>query len=141
VKKSVLLPFLLLIVLPFSACSKSSTADIQAKLGQEFSLAIGQNAEIPSEKMQIKFLAVTGDSRCPSGAQCIWAGEANCSMTITLDNREKTVTLTQPGGSSPALTSFEGYSLSFNLTPYPQIGKSIEDEDYQLFLTVMKTED
>jgi hypothetical protein len=140
-KTSILFLFLLLVVLPFSACSISSTVDVQAKLGQEFSLVIGQNAKIASENMQIKFLAVMGDSRCPSGAQCIWAGEAKCNITITLYDREQTVTLTQPGGSSPTLTNFKGYSLNFNLTPYPQVGKSIEDKEYRLFLTITKTED
>ena len=134
-KKQLLSLFFTFIPLLLVACS---AVDIQAKLGQQFSIAIGQSAAISSEKMKIEFVAVTADSRCPSGAQCIWAGEAKCTMIISLNENEQTVTLIQPGGSSSATTSIEGYSLSFILNPYPQLGKQIENKDYRLVLIIDK---
>jgi len=135
-KKRLSFLFLVFILLPLVACS---TVDIGAKLGEEFSLAIGQSAAISSVNMKIDFVAVTADSRCPSGAQCIWAGEAKCTVIISLNKKEQTVTLIQPGNSSSAETSIEGYSLSFILNPYPQVGKQIENKDYRLILTINKS--
>lgn len=135
-KKHILSLFLGFILLPLAACSGTG---LQAKLGQEFSLAIGQSATISSEKMTLEFIAVTADSRCPSGAQCIWAGEAKCTIVISLDGNAQTVTLIQPGGGSSVETRIEGYSLSFILNPYPQLGKQIENKDYRLELIIKKS--
>ncbi len=135
-KKHVLSLTLAFMLLPLAACSGLGK---QANLGQEFSLAIGQSVTIPSEKMTIEFIAVTADSRCPSGAQCIWAGEAECTINISLNKNEQTVTLIQPGGGSSVSTKIEGYSLSFILNPYPQLGQQIENRDYRLVLTINKS--
>jgi hypothetical protein len=43
----------------------SSTNEV--KLGQEFTLSIGQNAAITGENLTIKFAEVISDSRCPQG--------------------------------------------------------------------------
>ncbi len=134
-KKHILSLFLGFILLYLAACSGTG---LQAKLGQEFSLAIGQSATIPSENMTIEFIAVTADSRCPSGAQCIWAGEAKCTVIISLNENEQAVTLLQHGGGSSGETRIEGYNLSFILNPYPQLGKQIENKDYRLVLIINK---
>ena len=135
-KKYVLSLFFAFMLLPLAACPGPG---MKVKLGQEFSLAIGQSAAISSEKMKIEFVAVTADSRCPSGAECIWAGEARCTIMISLKENEQTVTLVQPGGGSSVATKIEGYSLNFILTPYPQLGQQIKDRDYRLVLTINKS--
>jgi hypothetical protein len=135
-KKQLVLLLLTFTIFPFTACSADN---MQARLGQEFSLAVGQNAVISTEKMEIEFVAVTADSRCPSGAQCIWAGEAKCTVLFSVNENEQMVTLIQSGGSSSATTSIDGYSISFTLNPYPKLNKQIEDKDYRLVLTIIRS--
>ena len=111
----------------------------QADLGESFTLAIGESIGISGEDMTIKFVEVTSDSRCPEGAQCIVAGEARIKLTITYEGQDSTVTLVQSGGTTnPATDTFEGYSLTFNLKPYPQVDEEISDDEYMLTMTVSK---
>jgi hypothetical protein len=135
-RKQLLLTLFIFTLLPFTACSGNS---IQTRLGTEFSLAVGQSATITSEKMAIKFVEVTGDSRCPSGAQCIWAGEAKCTVLFSVNENEQTVTLIQSGSNSSTTTDIDGYSISFTLNPYPKVNQQIENQDYRLVLTVSKS--
>jgi len=65
-----LLSFVLLIPLS-SGCANVA----KASLNSQFTLAPGQTVRIQSESMDIKFIGVTGDSRCPRGVECIWAGQ------------------------------------------------------------------
>ena len=67
---------------------------LPALLNVPFTLAPGQTARIESEGMDIRFVNVTGDSRCPQGVECIWAGQVTCAMEITKNNIKNQVTLT-----------------------------------------------
>jgi hypothetical protein len=49
---------------------------VAATLGQPFELRPGQRAVIAGEELTVRFTEVAGDSRCPTGAQCIQAGNA-----------------------------------------------------------------
>ena len=89
--------------------------------------------------MTIKFVEVTPDNRCPEGARCIVAGEARIKLIINYGGQDSTVTLVQPGGTTNSATdTFEGYNLTFNLKPYPQVDEEISDDDYMLTMTVSK---
>ena len=81
---------------------------------------------------------MVSDSRCPSGAKCIWAGEASSLLKVTQSGLTYDKVLTQPGLSGPAADSFAGYEVTFDLLPYPEVGTSIDVKDYQLTLTVSK---
>lgn len=45
-------------------------------LGTDFTLAPGESAAVNGESLQLTFVKVTGDSRCPANVQCVWAGSA-----------------------------------------------------------------
>jgi hypothetical protein len=126
----------------------SLPSDIQRILGQEFTLPVGQTAVIKSEGLALKFEAVTADSRCPLGAQCIWAGEAKSQINLTFSTPETpsaaaVVVLTEMGGTGGnAQTTWTNknaqYTISHKLTPYPEVGKSINAADYKLVLNISK---
>jgi hypothetical protein len=126
-----------LIIAILSGCAGQAN-NINAALGGQFSLSIGQSATITEEGLKIKFIEVIGDSRCPQGVQCIWAGEANSLIEITYSGSTYRKVLTQPGASEPAQTSFSVYEISFDLQPYPKAGEEITDKDYRLKLQVDK---
>jgi len=119
-------------------CS-GAPADVQANIGQEVSLSPGQTVVIQGEQLKIKFLEVVNDSRCPSGVECFWQGEANCLVEITLSGSTQQAVLTQPGlTSEPAEKDSQDYELKFNLEPYPEAGKTIARGDYRLHITVTR---
>lgn len=117
----------------------SNTGEVQSSLGQEFSLAIGQTEAITGENLKVKFVEVVGDSRCPTGVVCIWAGEVSLIVDITDSNGLQRVTLTQPGLSGDyASKQYQEYQFTFKVTPYPEAGKTIAPDEYRLLLSVSK---
>jgi hypothetical protein len=110
---------------------------IKASLGQEFTLAIGQTAEITGENLMIRFLEVVEDSRCARDVYCVWAGRVSVVVEIKDDGSPYKMVLTEPGlTDAPGRETYQGYSLSFHVTPYPEAGKKITADEYRLSLVV-----
>jgi hypothetical protein len=107
-------------------------------LGREFTLPAGKTASVSGEDLSLEFVAVTADSRCPAGVQCVWAGEAKCRLSVVYRGSVYDMTLTQPGGSSGVEELFQVYKVNFKLEPYPEYGKQIAPSDYRLVMTVTK---
>jgi hypothetical protein len=131
----------LLVLLAISALLSScagSSGEINAALGKEIILAVGQGASIASEGLKIRFIEVISDSRCPQGATCVWAGEASCLTEISDSEATYRKVLTQSGLSGPSQTDFKNYGITFDLKPYPQVGKEVKSEDYRLQLEINK---
>jgi hypothetical protein len=127
-----ILPLVLILLL---GCGPTN---INADLGETFTLAIGQSAHITSEGMEVNFIEVIADSRCPEGVQCIWAGEASSLLKITHSGSTYQKVLTQPSLTEPPQTDFFEYVITFNLQPYPKAGEEIKDKDYRLELKIEK---
>ena len=127
---------LVLLMLPFAGCAST----IDANLDTQFTLSPGQSAYINSEKMYVKFIGITQDSRCPTGVECIRAGDVSASIEITQDGVKSPATLTITGGlnSSMAFVS-QFYTLTASVTPYPAAAKTIKKGDYRLLLNVSKS--
>jgi hypothetical protein len=138
-----LIPFILL-----AGCS-SNAASVQAVLGKDFTLPVGQTAVFSSENISLKFDSVSNDSRCPTGAQCIRAGEAVCRIIFTRsDNTTASIDLTELGLTSvPQQTTWTSrfgdfmrqYLINFTLVPYPEVNKQITPGDYQLQLNITRS--
>jgi hypothetical protein len=108
-------------------------------LGQEFSLHIGESASIRGEELQVKFLEITEDSRCPTGVVCVWEGRVSGRVEITYGKSIHSVFLTEPGSTSwPSEITFEEYKITYHVEPYPQAGTEIAKEEYLLELTISK---
>jgi hypothetical protein len=125
----------IIMLLMVIGCGKPAPS--QAKLGEEFTLALGQSANIASENLRLKFAELVSDSRCPTGATCIWAGEASCLLDITTSQSTYQKVLTQSGGSV-SKSFFGDYEISYTVAPYPEVGRQIDKKDYRLILTVKK---
>ena len=108
------------------------------RLGQEFSLSIGQKAAITGETIEITFLKVLEDSRCPRGAQCIWEGRA-ISLVSVVSNNTTEIQLAEGGLTDHTnRQTFRDYQIDFHLLPYPEVGTEITADQYRLQLTVSK---
>jgi len=130
---------LIVIVSVVTCCDCSGV--IKASLRQEVTLKPGQTVSITGEELEIEFIEVVEDSRCPEDVTCIWEGRARCSVRITTGEQEENAVLTQPG-LYQGLTekSYHAYILSFLLEPYPEADKEISQDEYRLLLTVTMSE-
>ena len=51
-------------------------------LGQPFQLRVGESVVVSGESLTVTMNAVPEDSRCPTGVQCIWEGNARVTVTL-----------------------------------------------------------
>ncbi|MCX6013433.1 MAG: hypothetical protein NTV30_08520 [Chloroflexi bacterium] len=135
-KRIFLTAVILALILLAVGCSGRNT--VQAFLGKEFSLAIGQSATISGGELSVKLLDVTEDSRCPKGVTCVWAGQVNCMVEVTINGNTDKVKLTETGGSTITSQTIRGYIFAFKVEPYPEAGKQISKDDYRLKLSITK---
>jgi hypothetical protein len=128
---------LLSITLLMPACGSPI---LQTELGKEIILSPGQAVSIADEDLHVKFTGVIGDSRCPQGVYCVWAGEVICEVEITYAGATRQTKLTAPGLIEGYATApFEGYELAFHVTPYPDVHQDrIASGEYRLHLVVTR---
>ena len=120
----------------FIGCNNQAD-EISVELGQEVELKPGQTASIEAEELEVKFAGVISDSRCPTGATCVWEGEVSCTLEITYRNEPYTKTIVQPGLSSHyAIEIFKVYEFRFNVWPYPGADEEIKSDEYRLQLVI-----
>ena len=125
-----------LLLSSFVGCS----SEIQASLGEEFSLHIGERIGITKEDLRIEFVGISEDSRCPKNVTCIWEGRVTAVIGISMDGSSQQLKLTEPGLTDvPARKIFGGYELTYKVEPYPEKAEiEILADEYRLLLTVSK---
>jgi len=124
------------VILGFIWLNAALADPANALIGKEFSLGIGQTANIEGEKLIIKFKAVLEDSRCPVNVVCVWAGNGKVEFEILdIDGQNKTVTLNTE--EEPRVTTLKGHNLKLiSLNPLRIDGVSISPGDYSVKLLV-----
>ena len=135
IKICVSILFLCTVLSVISGCSKH-----EYKIGEEFSLRVGETTGIKGEQLQIRFLEISEDSRCPRNVTCVWEGRAVAVIEVFQENTSQQITLVEQGLSgSSAKKRFEEYEFLFRILPYPEEAEvQISPDDYSLMLTVNK---
>jgi hypothetical protein len=111
--------------------------EISAEPGEQVELKPGQTVIIESEELKLTFVEVTADSRCPTGATCVWEGEVSLTLQITYQSESYNETLIQPGLTSEMSHDFfKEYIIEYNVLPYPELEKNIEPGEYRLQLII-----
>ncbi len=118
-----------------SSAVPSSAPTPAITLGQTFSLSEGETV-IVGETLQLNFSAVIAESRCPTGVQCVWEGNATIALKAS-DVFGPTRQLCLD--SSPRFTTIANdgiYTIELlDLEPYPTTG-SRTSEPYRATLVV-----
>ncbi len=123
-KKFIFLSFVLTSIL--SACDKTTVV----LCGDPFEITKDLLQTICDIKVQLDSVQ---DSRCPTGVQCVRAGEAIAKLTFTKGNETVTKSL-QVIGSSPkpdTVLVFNKKAILLNITPYPVAPTPIQQKDYK----------
>ena len=123
---------MLVSTLAWTACSVAATAptvDIEPEM--DFSLKVGEVAQLVGGALQIGVEGVTADSRCPKGEQCVWAGDATVRVWLRQGSGPKELReLHAAPGSAPAV-GILGHGLTLvRLEPAPVTGRTIAGNAY-----------
>ena len=110
------------------------------RLGHEFVLKAGQELKLEGADLQVKFVSVEGDSRCPADVNCIWAGKADVVLDVMHNKCNTPLTLSTPESSQAGDQGKIGnFRLKLiKLDPYPRSDQKISPSDYRATLIVTK---
>ena len=106
----------------------------------QFKLKVNQTALEP-ENVTVKFLNVTGDSRCPSDVTCIWQGDIIVVVNVLKNNYDMgNFNLINGLGENNATTTIPGgYLLQLvKVEPYPTSGTIIHLSNYTATFSLSK---
>lgn len=122
----------LLFVLLLVACRSSGpSASHAASLGQEVTLAPGEQAD--PHGLSVEFVKVVEDSRCPSDVTCVWAGEVKVQLSTRVRASE-TVQLEITAGQDATVGGFR--LAVMHVQPERVSTRAIAPEEYRVTLRV-----
>jgi len=119
-----------------TGCDEKSPTGPTVPLNERFTLAPGERATIENAGLLVEFRGVTGDSRCPADAICVWAGDAVVQVRAS-DSSSADYDLHTADLSRAALHRQLRIAL-VELQPYPFSNRTIGPGDYRATLTVTR---
>ena len=120
-----------------TACHENSPIGPTVPLNQRFTLAPGESATVQDTSIRLEFERVSGDSRCPADAVCVWGGDA--IVHVRARNGGSASLELHTGDSSRASATHAGVRLELvELQPYPFSSRTIEPRDYRATFTVTR---
>jgi hypothetical protein len=123
------------VLAPLVACDDEPTGP---KPGESFTLSPGDRVTLAEIQTTVRFLAVSEDSRCPSQAQCVWAGDGAVVLEIapSLADAAEDTLHTNPE-SGPGAVVLAGHELTLlALEPYPETPGEIRPDEYRATLAL-----
>jgi hypothetical protein len=110
-------------------CARNPNQPGDLPLRQSVELRAGSSATLEGG-LTIAFDRVTSDSRCPTNALCVWAGDAIVAVSLSQGSGGPAAReLHTDARASEA--SYLAYSIKLlTLAPYPQTDRAIRPEDY-----------
>ncbi len=95
---------------PAAAGPAPAPSTVSAPAGADVTLRLGQEAAVQGKDLTVRYTRVVADSRCRSGMQCIWQGEATLAFLLKQPGRGESTTAELHSGlrTGPQATSFAG---------------------------------
>jgi hypothetical protein len=118
-----------------ASCGTSPAAARASRVGEPFTLAPGETAQVEGTGFAVTFESVSADSRCPSDVTCVWEGDAVVLVSLrpaTTSPREL-----HTSGRFATEAEVDGYRVRLvELAPVPRSGASPAPSAYRLTLVV-----
>jgi hypothetical protein len=132
------LVFLLVAIL--ASCAQDPIISRKVSLNEQFTIKAGQQIAIKGEKLSVQFSSVQNESRCPTGVQCVWEGNAAISIEVSKKRKKaEQAILNTNTAIQPNELAYKKYRIKLlGLNPYPRIDEKIEAKDYEAVMIVTK---
>ena len=110
---------------------------IEPELGHPFELKPAEVVTV--EGLGITFEGVSDDSRCPTGVQCMWAGDAAATFTLEKPPAAAQHRTLHTNGRYERQTEINGLVVRLeDIKPYPKEGATIAPDDYRATVIVTR---
>ena len=127
-----------LCLLAVTACDEQNPVGPTVGVNERFTLAPGEVATVRDLDLNVQFVNVTGDSRCPADALCIQGGDALVHIRV-LDGGATSSYELHTGDSSRATVTHSQLRIALvELQPYPFSSRTIAPGEYRATLTVSR---
>lgn len=124
---------IILAALLITGCNSSTTSPVEIVLGQQFQLKYSASAHCTAGDFIITFKNLDADSRCPEGVECVWAGNAKITISVSGSDMSLNTNL------EPKTVSYAGYLIELiSVDPYPKASQQTKPEDYSITLVILK---
>jgi hypothetical protein len=110
---------------------------VSAQTPEVVTVKVGQRRSAAKGRLKIKFLSVEEDSRCPEGANCIWAG--NVKIKIALSGKYETKNFEINTALEPKVAIMDCWSVEIeSVAPAKTADKATDAKAYEVKLKVTK---
>ncbi len=114
----------------------SNDAPLAVSMDHPFRLAVGERVILGEDSLEIGFIGVSSDSRCPRDVQCIWEGDAAVDLWVLTAAGER-IELQLHTTKEPRESVVGAHVIRLQeLEPTPVSTSPIAPEDYLATLTV-----
>jgi len=126
----------ILTCLTLAGCSAARPQEAKpVNLGVEGTLARGASISSKGGEVEVRFVAVTEDSRCPRDVTCVWAGQVKIQLEIHESSKAASMVEVLEGGSTDA----GDYRVTLvGVEPQPLSTVKIAPQDYRATLKIDK---
>ena len=115
----------------------SHSAVAEPEFAQPFDLKVSEVVTL--QGLKITFEGVSEDSRCPTGVQCVWAGDAAATFTLEKSPAAALQCTLHTNGRFQRQTDYDTFVVKLeDIKPYPKQGAAIAPDDYRATLVVMR---
>lgn len=126
---------LVLVCLAGSCASAPGQSPLPAE--HRLELAPGGGEHIPGSDLRVVFVAVTEDSRCPVGVNCVWAGDAAVAIRIESRGADSSTYTLHTNEQFAREVSHGDWRIRLDsLVPQPTADGPPRREDYRLTLVI-----
>jgi hypothetical protein len=110
-----------------------------AMLDHEFKIKYGQELTIKGEGLKVKFDSLAEDSRCPTGVNCVWEGDAKILVGVSQGSPEATSLELHTNGKFAKSGKYQQYVITLvALDPYPKADVKKGQREYVATLLITK---
>lgn len=119
-------------------CQSGASSIVCAGLGAPFDMRVGQTAYIADTRFSLDVTGISEDSRCPSDAVCVWAGNARVTLLLRADDSERDDAVNTT--VEPRAAEHAGYRVVLDaVSPTPVSTRAIPPGEYVVRLRVTRT--
>jgi hypothetical protein len=100
---------------------------------------ISETETVAGTALKVKFAEVLEDSRCPTGAQCVWAGRVRIRIEVQ-KGEDEPASYEIESGKTVSAAELDCLQISLkSLTPHPSSGSPTNNSDYKATISVTKS--
>ncbi len=122
-----------------TATETTGSATTTGQAETRVTLAIGQSVSPNGFAAEVTLVDVTDDSRCPTGANCVWAGDATVTLRVRPTNGQAESIALHTSGPEARAGQAAGLRLTLErLDPLPTAGQATSRDDYRVAILISR---